>query len=317
MTVASPDGGRVEFDAYSDPRDPSNSSAEDSSDGLHHAGAAGALREHRRLADLDLDHYDAHVAGGQSPMFSSRARRRRRRGAIAPSTRPRSPPPSAVTATAALVDVKLADGSYLVTGTHRHRLRQRGGGRRRRVVGRRSCPGASRTPCASAAPTTSMAACSRRSPCATGGSSPASSSTRAEGRADGHRGPGGVKHAHRRHRRGTYRRQRRAALREGRPRGARQLLARPAKLEALAAEIGGRAGTPREAVAFGEVVMLSVSWTLIDDVLAQAGPLDGKIVIDTTNQFGRGGWEDLGGARPPRSTPRGCRARATRRRSTR
>jgi 8-hydroxy-5-deazaflavin:NADPH oxidoreductase len=66
------------------------------------------------------------------------------------------------------------------------------------------------------------------------------------------------------------------------------------KLEALAAEIGGRAGTPREAVAFGEVVMLSVSWTLVDDVLAQAGSLDGKVVIDTTNQFGREGWEDLG-----------------------
>jgi 8-hydroxy-5-deazaflavin:NADPH oxidoreductase len=68
-----------------------------------------------------------------------------------------------------------------------------------------------------------------------------------------------------------------------------------AKLEALAAEIGGRAGTPREAVQFGEVVMLSVSWTLIDDVLAGAGPFDGKVVIDTTNQFGRDGWEDLGG----------------------
>jgi 8-hydroxy-5-deazaflavin:NADPH oxidoreductase len=69
----------------------------------------------------------------------------------------------------------------------------------------------------------------------------------------------------------------------------------PQKLEALAAEIGGRAGTPQEAAAFGEVVMLSVSWTLIDDVLAQAGSLDSRIVIDTTNQFGPGGWEDLGG----------------------
>jgi 8-hydroxy-5-deazaflavin:NADPH oxidoreductase len=69
----------------------------------------------------------------------------------------------------------------------------------------------------------------------------------------------------------------------------------PQKLEALAAEIGGRAGTPREAVGFGEVVMLSVSWTLIDEVLAAAGSLDARIVIDTTNQFGREGWEDLGG----------------------
>jgi predicted dinucleotide-binding enzyme len=69
----------------------------------------------------------------------------------------------------------------------------------------------------------------------------------------------------------------------------------PQKLDELAAEIGGRAGTPPEAVAFGDVLMLSVSWTLIDDVLAQAGSLDGKIVIDTTNQFGQSGWEDLGG----------------------
>jgi predicted dinucleotide-binding enzyme len=67
------------------------------------------------------------------------------------------------------------------------------------------------------------------------------------------------------------------------------------RLDRLAAEIGGRAGTPREAVEFGEVVMLSVPWTLVDDVLAQAGPLDGSIVIDTTNQYGPGGWQDLGG----------------------
>jgi 8-hydroxy-5-deazaflavin:NADPH oxidoreductase len=68
-----------------------------------------------------------------------------------------------------------------------------------------------------------------------------------------------------------------------------------ARLEALAAEIGGRAGSPREAAEFGEVVMLSPPWRLLDDVLAQAGPLGGRIVIDTTNQYGRDGWEDLGG----------------------
>src|SRR5689334_2084615 len=67
------------------------------------------------------------------------------------------------------------------------------------------------------------------------------------------------------------------------------------RLAQLASEIGGRAGTPREAAEFGEVVLLSVPWVLVDDVLAEAGPLDGKIVIDTTNQFGRDGWEDLGG----------------------
>jgi predicted dinucleotide-binding enzyme len=60
-----------------------------------------------------------------------------------------------------------------------------------------------------------------------------------------------------------------------------------ARLDALARELGGTAGTPAEAAAFGEVVILSVPWDLIDDALAQAGPLDGTIVIDTTNQYGR------------------------------
>jgi 8-hydroxy-5-deazaflavin:NADPH oxidoreductase len=62
----------------------------------------------------------------------------------------------------------------------------------------------------------------------------------------------------------------------------------PGKLESLAAEIGERAsvGTPSETTEFGEVVVLSVPWDLLDAALAQAGSLDGKIVIDTTNQYG-------------------------------
>lgn len=68
----------------------------------------------------------------------------------------------------------------------------------------------------------------------------------------------------------------------------------PEKLQELAQETGGSAGTPAEAVGFGEVVMLAVPWTLVDDALAQMGSLEGKVVVDTTNQFGAGGWEDLG-----------------------
>ena len=67
------------------------------------------------------------------------------------------------------------------------------------------------------------------------------------------------------------------------------------KLDALAAELGGRATSPREAVALAEVVFFSGPWRLVDDVLEQTGSLDGKIVIDTTNQFGAGGVQDLGG----------------------
>jgi len=59
-------------------------------------------------------------------------------------------------------------------------------------------------------------------------------------------------------------------------------------LEALARELGDNAsvGTPREAVQYGDVVVLSVPWDAIPEALKQAGSLSGKIVIDTTNQFG-------------------------------
>ena len=64
----------------------------------------------------------------------------------------------------------------------------------------------------------------------------------------------------------------------------------PAKLEQLASELGNRAstGTVDDAVAFGELVILSVPWGAIPEALAQAGDLGGKVVIDTTNQFGGG-----------------------------
>jgi len=71
----------------------------------------------------------------------------------------------------------------------------------------------------------------------------------------------------------------------------------PASLQARAAEIGpaARVGTPTEAAAFGEVVILSVPWRLVDEVLAEVGGLDGRIVVDTTNQYGPGGLESLPG----------------------
>jgi hypothetical protein len=69
----------------------------------------------------------------------------------------------------------------------------------------------------------------------------------------------------------------------------------PDKLRAQAEEIGAQAGTPAEAAAFGDVVILAVPWPAIDDAVAQAGSLDGRIVIDTTNPFGAGGWAGAGG----------------------
>jgi 8-hydroxy-5-deazaflavin:NADPH oxidoreductase len=69
----------------------------------------------------------------------------------------------------------------------------------------------------------------------------------------------------------------------------------PAKLAAVAKAAGptARSGSPAEAVKFAKVVMLSVPWPTIDLALAQAGSLDGRVVIDTTNQFGPAGLEGL------------------------
>jgi 8-hydroxy-5-deazaflavin:NADPH oxidoreductase len=62
----------------------------------------------------------------------------------------------------------------------------------------------------------------------------------------------------------------------------------PANQEPLAAEIGAAAsvGTPAEAAEFGEVVVVAVPWDGFDDAVDSAGSLDGKILIDTTNQYG-------------------------------
>lgn len=59
-------------------------------------------------------------------------------------------------------------------------------------------------------------------------------------------------------------------------------------LAGLAADIGPAAstGSPAAAARFGEVVVISVPWSVLPLALEQARPLDGKIVIDTTNQFG-------------------------------
>src|SRR5690348_2758309 len=65
----------------------------------------------------------------------------------------------------------------------------------------------------------------------------------------------------------------------------------PEKLEQVAADVGGSAvADPAEAVSSAEAVVLSVPWRVIDEALEQAGSLEGKIVIDTTNQFGADGW---------------------------
>jgi putative intracellular protease/amidase len=118
LTIASPDGGKVTFDAYSDPRDESRWASEDliTMGFVNTPECMALLEDTPRVADLDWDAYDAlMVAGGQAPMFTFRDNADLKR-AIAHFYEAEKPTAAYCHGTAALVDVRLADGSYLVAG---------------------------------------------------------------------------------------------------------------------------------------------------------------------------------------------------------
>jgi putative intracellular protease/amidase len=118
VTIASPDGGTVEMDSLSDPRDPSKWSSEDLiTMGFVNTPELMALLERTpKLADLELDDYDAiMVAGGQSPMFTFRENEDLK-SAIARFYESEKPTAIYCHGTAVLADLKLSNGSYLVEG---------------------------------------------------------------------------------------------------------------------------------------------------------------------------------------------------------
>ena len=55
----------------------------------------------------------------------------------------------------------------------------------------------------------------------------------------------------------------------------------------LVAEIGPHAGaaTPGDAVAFGDIVLIAIPWIAKEEAIPEAGPYDGKIVIDAMNPY--------------------------------
>jgi putative intracellular protease/amidase len=73
IEVFSPDGGRCEADAMSDPRDPSGYSSSDliTMGFIHTPRLVAQIEKTRKVAEIDVDRFDAiMVAGGQSPMFT-------------------------------------------------------------------------------------------------------------------------------------------------------------------------------------------------------------------------------------------------------
>jgi 8-hydroxy-5-deazaflavin:NADPH oxidoreductase len=62
------------------------------------------------------------------------------------------------------------------------------------------------------------------------------------------------------------------------------------KTQGLLAKIGGkaRAGSPAEAAAFADVIVLSTPWPATEAAIRSMGDLKGKIVLDATNPLARG-----------------------------
>jgi putative intracellular protease/amidase len=118
VTIASPNGGKVVADALSDPRDESKWSSEDliSMGFFHTPELTSKLDDTPAISDLDLDQFDAiMVAGGQAPMLSYRDNTELHR-VIRTFYEAEKPVAVYCHGVAALVDLQLSDGNYLVTG---------------------------------------------------------------------------------------------------------------------------------------------------------------------------------------------------------
>src|SRR5205085_6686157 len=118
VTIASPEGGSVEMDSLSDPRDESKWSADDliTLGFVNTPKLMALLQSTAKLAELDLDKYDAiMLAGGQAPMFSFRENEDVH-NALRRFFESEKPTCIYCHGTAALVDLTLSDGTYLVTG---------------------------------------------------------------------------------------------------------------------------------------------------------------------------------------------------------
>lgn len=169
VTIASPDGGKVEMDALSDPRDPSRWSSEDliTMGFVNTPELVALLEDTPALDSLDLSRFEALlIAGGQSPMFTFRDNKILHR-AIRDFWDAEKVVAAYCHGVAALVDCDSPTARRWSTAAPSPASPT---WRRTTAIapsGCRSCPGGSRTPCVNAAPTTSGPVCSRPSPSAT------------------------------------------------------------------------------------------------------------------------------------------------------
>jgi putative intracellular protease/amidase len=118
VTIASPNGGKVEFDGLSDPRDASGYSKDDtlSLAYISQPEFLQLLENTPTIASLNLSNFDAIVVcGGQSPMFTFRQDRTLIQ--LFENFYTTGKPTAALChGTCVLLEAKLSDGKYLIQG---------------------------------------------------------------------------------------------------------------------------------------------------------------------------------------------------------
>jgi putative intracellular protease/amidase len=118
VDIASPQGGKVELDALSDPRDASGYSAHDliSMGFLHTPACAALLESTKKLSQVRAEDYDAIVvAGGQSPMFTFPSETRLH-DLVREFYEAEKPTAALCHGVCSLLYVKLSDGTPLIQG---------------------------------------------------------------------------------------------------------------------------------------------------------------------------------------------------------
>lgn len=118
VTIASPNGGKVEFDALSDPRDKSGYSKDDrlSLEYIEQSAFMNLLDNTPAIADLSFDEFDAVVVcGGQGPMFTFR-KDMALADLFVKFYQARKPSAALCHGTCLLLETKLKNGDYLVQG---------------------------------------------------------------------------------------------------------------------------------------------------------------------------------------------------------
>jgi putative intracellular protease/amidase len=118
VVIASPKGGKIEFDGYSDPRDASGYSASDLiSMGFINTPSLMALTENTaKLSDIDPTAFDAiFLVGGQAPMYTFK-NNEALMTFVADFYETGKPTAAVCHSTTILTDTKLSDGKYLVEG---------------------------------------------------------------------------------------------------------------------------------------------------------------------------------------------------------